>query len=38
LDRRFKEQRKGWQPTAKERRMASRRRPKEELVEVVFPT
>jgi len=36
LDRRFKEQRKGWQPTAKERRMASRRRPKEELVEVVF--
>jgi len=38
LDRRCGEQRKGRQATAEERRMASRRRPKEELVEVVFST
>jgi len=38
LDRRYGERRKERQATATERRMAGRRRPKEELIEVVFAT
>ncbi len=38
LDRRYRERRERSQAVAKERRMAGRRRPNEELVEVVFPT
>jgi len=38
LDRRCGERRKGRQATVEERRMAGRRRPKEDLIEVVFPT
>ena len=38
LDRRCGERRKERQATATERRMAGRRRPKEELIEVVFAT
>ena len=36
LDRRYGERRKERQAVATERRMAGRRRPKEELIEVVF--
>ena len=38
LDRRYGERRKKSQPIAKERRKASRRRPKEKLIEVVIST
>lgn len=37
LDRRYGERRKRSQAVAKERRKAGRRRPDEEIVEVVFP-